>query len=109
MSEGLDARSILEPRILSLEGVEKRKSRWTRGPAYFVEGREFVHSHSLHEVDIRLTSRVLGLGIKRVRGDARIRLRTGRSDWVTFILATLDDAEFALQLINLAWKANRRA
>jgi hypothetical protein len=73
-----------------------------------VEGREFVHFHSRQEVDIRLTSRVLGLDIKRVRGDARIRLRTARSDWVTYILATLDDAEFALQLIDLAWKANRR-
>lgn len=99
---------LLNSKILTLAGVERRGSRWGKDPAYFVDGKEFVHFHSRRELDIRLTRRVIEIGRSKLQQDSRIGLRKGSSEWITFTLATGGDLEFALHLVALAWEGNRK-
>ena len=103
-----DPRKLLKSKILSLAGVERRESRWGKDPAYFVDGREFVHFHGRRELDIRLTKRLQGIGRSRLQQDSRIGFRKGRSEWITFTVGAEGDLEFALSLIKLAWEGNRK-
>jgi len=103
-----DPRKPLNSKILTLAGVKRRESRWGKDPAYFVDGKEFVHFHSKRELDIRHTRRVIRIGRSKLHQDSRIGLRKGSSEWITFTLATGEDLEFALYLITLAWEGNRK-
>ena len=104
---GFDPLKPLDSKILSLTGVQRRKSRWGNHPAYFVDDREFVHFHSRREIDIRLTRRFQRLDGDKLRRDPRIGFRKGNSEWITFAVRTREDLEVALQLIKLACEGNR--
>lgn len=98
----------LGAKITALPEVTQGKSRWSDWSAFSVAGREFVHFHGPHEVDIRLTTRLQSLHRARLREDARVGFRRNRSEWVTFSLQSAEDIEAALAWIRLARDANRR-
>jgi len=90
----------LVERLGELPAVERRPSRWGADPAFWIDGREFVHFHG-DEVEIRLTGKL----IARL-DDPRVARRTRTSDWVAVPVA---EQELALELARAALEANRRA
>lgn len=83
-----------------LPDAEERPSRWAAaGPAFWIDGREFVHFHG-DSVEVRLTRKL----ISRV-DDPRIAQRAGSSDWV---VVDGVETELVLELTRDALEANRR-
>lgn len=76
-----NAATRLDPPIVALPGVERARSRYGHARAYRVDGVEFVPFPGKVEIDVRLTRRVLRVGLAQVSGNPRIRLRGKASDW----------------------------
>ena len=102
-------RQRLEREIEALRALEGRRSRWGDASAYHLEGREILHFHSDHEIDLRLTKRVIRAERARLTADPRVRLGDRERDWVEVSLAAASDLPFLVELIRLAIRANRRA
>ena len=101
-------RQRLEREIEALWALEGRRSRWGDAWAYHVEGREILHFHGDHEIDLRLTKRVIRAERARLEADPRLRLGDRQRDWVEVSLATAADLPFVLELVRRAIRANRR-
>jgi hypothetical protein len=96
----------LDSKILSIRGVQRKKSRWGHVVAYWTGKREFAHFHKENELDIRVTKsalkKTLGAGI-----DPHVTLRPGPSDWITVELRGQKDEDAAFRLVKIAWRNNR--
>ncbi len=97
---------VLDSKIISLPGVEKRRSRWMDTDAYFIGGREFVHFHRNDEVDVRLTSGFQRKYAIEIRNDPRVRFRRNPSQWVAIDYRTREDVDYAFRIVKLAAAAN---
>lgn len=92
-------------RILALQGVELRRSRFSEGEAFYVGGRELAHFHSGNELDLRLTRREIRARRAELEADRRITLR-GSSDWLEVRFPRLADLDDVLALVEAAVAAN---
>ncbi len=92
--------------VLRMPAVEEHPSQFGPAPAYWVEGREFLHVDADGMLDLRLTRALYREHRARLRDDARVATRGG--DWIQIAIKTKADAGFALELIGLAAAANRR-
>ena len=99
---------MLEARILSLTGVEGRKSRWGHGAAYWIGSREFTHFHREDLLDIRVGREALR-ALPGIRLDPRVVFRIQASDWIQFRLEKLSDVDDAFELVKLACRNSRTA
>ena len=52
-------RKLLVQNLLEIEGVEERASKVAGGSALFYKGKEIAHFHNDHEIDVRLTKKVI--------------------------------------------------
>jgi Family of unknown function (DUF5519) len=84
----------------------KKKSRWANRIAYLVQGREVAHFHSDRELDIRLTRTGQRELMGELKADRRVKFRRHPSEWITVTGSTLQDADFAVRLVDFALKAN---
>jgi predicted transcriptional regulator len=89
----------LYARLAALPDVEQRPSQFHGEPAFWIDGREFIHSHGDRLVEIRLTAKL----INRL-DDERAMRRSRTSDWV--IVETGHD-DVILELARQALEANR--
>jgi hypothetical protein len=87
--------------LRALPDVEAWPSQFHGEPAFWIDGREFAHTHGDQEIEVRLTRRLIG----RV-DDERVVRRTRTSDW---IVLRQSDEELVLELARQALEANRRA
>jgi hypothetical protein len=87
-------------RLRALPDVEEAPSQWTGGPAFWIDGREFVHLHG-EAVEVRVTRRL----VDRALEDERVVRRTRTSDWVVIPAA---EEELIVELAKLAAEVNRR-
>ncbi len=87
-------------RLAGLPGVERRPSQFHGEPAFWIDGREFVHFHGERWVEIRLTGKL----IDRL-DDERAMRRSRTSDWV---IADVEYGDLAVELARQALEANRR-
>ena len=85
--------------LRTLPDVEEAPSEWTGGPAFWIDGREFVHFHG-DDVEIRLTRRLIAR-----HDDDRVRRRARSSDWV---VVAARERELVLDLAAAALEENRR-
>jgi Family of unknown function (DUF5519) len=84
-----------------LPDAEERPSRWaTAGPAFWIDGREFVHFHG-DSVEVRLTRKLIAK-----LDDLRVAQRARSSDWV---VVDGIETELVLELARDALEANRRS
>ncbi len=97
----------LAARILSLPGVQGKKSRWTSKDAYYVGSREFAHFHNEGEFDVRLTRKVQTEYVQSLRNDTRVKFRERPSEWVAISLHSPEDVNYAFEMVKLALKANK--
>jgi hypothetical protein len=87
-------------RLAELPGVEQRPSQFHGEPAFWVDGREFVHTHGDDWIEIRLTGKL----INRLDDERALR-RSRTSDWV---MVDASHADLILDLARQALDANRR-
>jgi hypothetical protein len=92
--------NLLE-RLAKLPDVEQRPSQFHGEPAFWIDGREFVHTHGDRWVEIRLTSKL----ISRL-DDERAMRRSRTSDWV---MVDIEHADLFVELARRALDANRRS
>jgi hypothetical protein len=86
--------------LLEREGVEERRSRFGHETAFYRGGREFLHFHGDHAVDVRLgLARIRERPELETRPGVRVRV-SGSSDWVVVALERQEDAEFVLELVD---------
>ena len=76
--------SQLLRRLADLPGVEQAPSQFNGSPAFWIDGREFVHFHG-DDVEIRLTRKLI-----RRLDDPAVVERTRTSDWVVVPAAEAD-------------------
>ena len=84
-----------------LPDVEEAPSQFHGETAFWIDGREFVHFHGDHAVEVRLTRRL----ITRLE-DERVVRRARTSDWV---VVDASEQELVVALARRALEANRRA
>lgn len=87
-------------RLAELPGVEQRPSQFHGEPAFWIDGREFVHTQGDDWIEIRLTGKLIG----RLE-DERAMRRSRTSDWV---IVDNRHADLIIELANRALEANRR-
>jgi hypothetical protein len=88
-------------RLAQLPEVEQRPSQFHGEPAFWIDGREFVHTHGDQWIEIRLTGKL----ISRLEDERALR-RSRTSDWV---MVDSQHADLILDLARQALEANRRA
>jgi Family of unknown function (DUF5519) len=87
-------------RLAELPGVEQRPSQFHGEPAFWIDGREFVHTHGADWIEIRLTGKLI-----TQLDDERALRRSRTSDWV---MVDARDENLILELARQALDANRR-
>ena len=86
--------------LRTLPDVEEWPSQFHGEPAFWIDGREFAHTHGDDEIEVRLTRKL----IARV-DDERVVQRARTSDWV---ILRQSDEQLVLELARQALEANRR-
>jgi hypothetical protein len=84
--------------LARLPDVEQRPSQFHGEPAFWIDGREFVHTHGDDWIEIRLTGKL----ISRLDDDRALR-RSRTSDWV---MVDARHEELILELARQALEAN---
>lgn len=87
-------------RLAELPGVEQRPSQFHGEPAFWIDGREFVHTHGDRWIEVRLTGKL----INRL-DDERAMRRSRTSDWV---IVDVQHPDLIVELARQALDANRR-
>jgi predicted transcriptional regulator len=87
-------------RLARLPDVEQRPSQFHGEPALWIDGREFVHTHGVRWIEIRLTSKL----INRLDDERALR-RSRTSDWV---MVDVEHADLIVELARQALEANRK-
>jgi Family of unknown function (DUF5519) len=87
-------------RLAELPGVEQRPSQFHGEPAFWIDGREFVHTHGADWIEIRLTGKLI-----TQLDDERALRRSRTSDWV---MVDARDEDLILELARQALDVNRR-
>jgi hypothetical protein len=88
-------------RLAELPDVERRPSQFHGEPAFWIDGREFVHTHGDQWIEVRLTGKL----ISRL-DDERAMRRSRTSDWV---MVDVQHADLIVELARQALEANRRS
>jgi hypothetical protein len=88
-------------RLAQLPDVEQRPSQFHGEPAFWIDGREFVHTHGDRWIEVRLTGKL----INRLE-DERAMRRSRTSDWV---MIDVKHADLVVELARKALAANRRS
>ncbi len=100
--------SLLESKILALDGVNKKKSRWMDRTAFYINRREFAHFHSSREIDVRLTRRYQDEYSGLIKeGKKRVKFREHPSHWISIEFTTTSDVDYVFTIVSLALRANR--
>jgi Family of unknown function (DUF5519) len=87
-------------RLRSLPEVEERPSQFNGEPAFWIDGREFVHFHGDQWIEVRLTGKL----INRLDEERAMR-RSRTSDWV---MVETRHTDLIVDLARQALEANRR-
>jgi glucose-6-phosphate isomerase len=90
----------LMKRLSELPDVEEAPSQWNARPAFWIDGREFVHFQTDDEIEVRLTRKLIN-----ELDDARVTRRTRTSDWV---VVGIGESDLVVDLAKRALDANRR-
>ena len=105
MGAALSLRAQLRARLLELEPLEERPSRFGGKPAFWASGREVAHFEAGDVLDLRLTRAEIRARRADLAADPRASLRGG--DWLELSFGSAEDLEWILGLARAALGANR--
>ena len=98
-----EIKTLLLAELSAVDGLEVRASPVAGGTALFYKGREFAHFHSEHELDLRLTKKVIHrLGLTHPQGSGQHPGRSTNSPWIVVTFHAEDDIERVSDLVKLA-------
>src|SRR5437762_6587696 len=92
--------------VLELVGVTMRRSHFSDTPAFYVNGKEFLHFHSETEIDLRLTRREISRRRVVLDTNSGITRRSSGSDWLAIDLLKFSHKAALMELISAAAAAN---
>lgn len=88
-------------RLLDIPGIEEGANSWGDDTALWVNAKQMANFHRDGTLEIRLTRAVIRELKPRLKDDPRVVLRGG-SDWVGFVVESVDDYEFIREMATLA-------
>ncbi len=89
--------------LASIEGFEAQPSKVAGGTALFFRGKEFAHFHNDHEIDLRLTRKVIkSLGLSHPPRSQLHPTRSVSSQWIEVRFNTEAEAHRVAELVRLA-------
>ena len=98
-----EIKTLLLEELAAIDGLEVRASAVARGTALFYQGREFAHFHNGHELDLRLTKKVIQrLCLSHPESSGQHPDRSANSPWIVLSFHTDDDMERVSELVKLA-------
>lgn len=100
-------KTLLQKRILEIQGVEYKKSRFGSISAFYIGKKEFAHFHEGTEIDIRVTKPFIKKIKTQYQDDERFHWRYSSSDWVEFQFPKKQDLKMAVELARIAVEANK--
>ena len=87
----------------SIVGFEAQASMVAGGTALFFRGKEFAHFHNDHEIDLRLTRKVIkSLGLSHPPGSQLHPTRSASSQWIEIRFNNEGEARHVAELVKLA-------
>ena len=90
-------------RLSSIDGLEARPSVVAGGTALFHRGKELAHFHHDHEIDLRLTRKVIrALGLSQPADSRLHSTRSASSHWIEVRFSTPTEVERVVELVRLA-------
>jgi hypothetical protein len=89
--------------LAPIDGFSAEPSRVAGGTALFFRGKEFAHFHHDHEIDLRLTRKVIGeLGLSHPARSALHPTRSAASHWIELRFDTADEVHRVAELVRMA-------
>jgi len=89
--------------LASIEGLAAERSPVSGGTALFFRGRELAHFHNDHELDLRLTKKVIhALGLSHPTVSVHHPTRSSSSPWIEVRFYTGAEAERVAELVKIA-------
>ena len=89
--------------LASIEGCETQPSKVAGGTALFFRGKEFAHFHHDHEIDLRLTRKVIkSLGLSHPPRSTLHPTRAASSQWIEVRFNTPAEVQRVAELVKLA-------
>jgi luciferase-like monooxygenase len=95
----------LSERLLALDALDQRPSRFGGKDAFFVGKREVAHFEGPGVLDLRLTRKEIQSRKDTLSADPRATLR-GSSDWLELACREPADLDWVLELVQVAIAAN---
>jgi len=95
----------LSERLLGLEALDQRPSRFGGKDAFFVGKREIAHFEGPGVLDLRLTRGEIRSRKDELSADRRATLR-GSSDWLELACREPEDLDWVIALVEVAIAAN---
>lgn len=101
--------SVLKKKLLKelakIPGLESHPSKVAGGTAIFFGTREIAHFHSDHEIDVRLTKKVIrASGLNHPEDSNFHKKRAKTSDWMELRYFQQSDLDDVVRLFKLALK-----
>jgi Family of unknown function (DUF5519) len=89
--------------LKSIEAFEAQPSKVAGGTALFFRGKEFAHFHNDHEIDLRLTRKVIkSLGLSHPTGSQLHPTRSASSQWIEIRFYNACEVQRVAELVKLA-------
>lgn len=107
-SQSSKIKSQLIKELEKIKGLEDRPSKVAGGSAIFYNGKEIAHFHNDHEIDIRLTKKVIRqLGLTHPVTSKIHKHRSPSSEWIEIQFHKPEDVKEVVHLFKLALKQYR--
>lgn len=98
-------RASLVQKLNRIPGLEDRPSKVAGGSAIFYRGKEIAHFHDDHEIDVRLTRKIIRQQGLAHPSDSKIHQhRSPSSDWIEIRFHKAADVAEVVRLFKLALK-----
>lgn len=98
-------RSDLVKKLSRIKGLEDRPSRVAGGSAIFYKNKEIAHFHDDHEIDVRLTKKIIKKeGLNHPSNSKIHRHRSPSSEWIEIRFKKPADVAEVVRLFKLALK-----
>ena len=103
-------KTALIRQLEQIPGIEGRPSRVAGGASLFFRGKEIAHFHNDHEIDVRLTRRIIRAeGLKHPGNSDFHAGRSASSEWFECRFHSASQVDEVVRLFKLAIDSYRRA
>lgn len=103
-SPPMKLKAELVKQLEKIPNLEDRPSKVAGGSAIFFKGKEIAHFHHDHEIDVRLTKKIIKAEGLSHPGDSKFHHRSPNSEWIELRFTKNEDLAEIVRLFKLALK-----